>query len=386
MRGRHSGRPVQRGNIHERNIHSVGPLHRIGQYVHTSAHMQAALIEEFGKPLTLQEVSDPSCDDDGVILAVKATGICLSDWHGWMGNDPDIRLPHVPGHEMAGIIVEVGRNIRRWQRGDRVTLPFVNGCGTCPQCRSGNHQVCDFQFQPGFTHWGSFAPYVAIKYADTNLVSLPDEIDFVAAASLGCRFVTSFRAVVAQGRVAAGDWVAVHGCGGIGLSAIMIASAIGATVIAVDVNPETLELARTLGAAHAINARETQGVVEAIREISNGGAHVSIDALGSTVTCVNSIASLRKRGRHVQVGLMVEEHATPPIPMGMVIARELEILGSHGMQAHRYDGMLRMILSGKLNPARLIGRTVTLAESLEVLENMGRFGNTGVTVIDSFEA
>jgi alcohol dehydrogenase len=348
--------------------------------------MRAALIEAFGKPLILADVRDPVCDDDGVILDVKATGICLSDWHGWMGNDPDVRLPHVPGHEMAGVVAEVGRNVRRWKPGDRVTLPFVNGCGTCPQCRSGNHQVCDFQFQPGFTHWGSFAPRVALKYADTNLVSLPDEIDFVAAASLGCRFVTSFRAVVAQGRVRAGDWVAVHGCGGVGLSAVMIASAIGATVIAVDVNPGTLDLARSIGAGHAIDARATPNVPEAIREISGGGAHVSIDALGSTTTCVNSIACLRKRGRHVQVGLMVDEHATPPIPMGLVIGRELELLGSHGMQAHQYDGMLRMILSGRLDPARLIGRRVTLGESLQVLESMGRFGNTGVTVIDRFDA
>jgi len=347
--------------------------------------VKAAVIEEFGKPLILKEVTDPIADENGVVIRVKATGICLSDWHGWMGNDSDVKLPHVPGHEMAGIIEETGKNIRRWKKGDRVTLPFVNGCGACPQCRSGNHQICDFQFQPGFTHWGSFAPFVAIQYADTNLVRLPEEIDFVSAASLGCRFITSFRAVVAQGRVCAGDWVAVHGCGGVGLSAVMIANAIGATVIAVDINHETLKLAKTIGAAYTINGKEIQNVSEAIRDISGGGAHVSVDALGSTVTCINSIKCLRKRGRHIQVGLMVDEHATPPVPMGMVIGRELEILGSHGMQAHKYDGMLQMILSGKLFPKKLIGRTVTLAESMKILENMGKFGNTGVAVIDSFE-
>ena len=185
---------------------------------------------------------------NGVVIEVKANGICRSDWHGWMGHDPDIHLPHVPGHELAGVIAAVGKNVRRWQVGDHVTLPFVCGCGTCPQCLSGNQQVCDHQFQPGFTHWGSFAQYVAIHYADDNLVRLPEEIDFVTAASLGCRFVTSFRGIVDQGRVSAGQWVAVHGCGGVGLSAIMIASAAGAQVLAVDIDDAKLEFARSIGA------------------------------------------------------------------------------------------------------------------------------------------
>lgn len=347
--------------------------------------MRAAVIESFGKPLSIQEVPDPTPDDDGVVIRVKATGICLSDWHGWMGNDPDVTLPHVPGHEMAGVIEETGKNIKRWKYGDRVTLPFVNGCGTCPQCQSGNHQVCDHQFQPGFTHWGSFAPYVALKYADINLVLLPAEIDFISAASLGCRFATSFRAVVAQGRVSPGEWIAIHGCGGIGLSAAMIANASGANVIAVDINPKTLELAKSIGAVVTINANEVENVVEAIKNISGGGAHVSIDALGSTTTCINSISCLRKRGRHVQVGLMVDEHSTPPVPMGQVIANELEILGSHGIQAYKYDDLLQMILSGKLNLKLLIGKTVSLEESLNVLEKLGEFGNVGITVIDRFE-
>ena len=347
--------------------------------------MKAAVYEEFGKPLTIQEVPDPTPDDDGVVVRVKATGICLSDWHGWMGNDPDVTLPHVPGHELAGIIEETGKNIKRWNVGDRITLPFVNGCGSCPQCLSGNHQICDYQFQPGFTHWGSFAPYVALKYADINLVRLPDEIDFVSAASLGCRFATSFRGIVAQGRTSPGDWVAIHGCGGVGLSAVMIANALGANVIAIDINPETLKLARSIGATATINALEVKNVVEAVKGLSHDGVHVSVDALGSNTTCVNSISCLRKQGRHVQIGLMVEEHSTPPVPMGQVIAKELEIRGSHGMQAYKYDEMLQMITSGKLNPKPLIERTISLEESLKVLETMGEFGRVGVTVIDRFE-
>ncbi|MGE5294418.1 MAG: alcohol dehydrogenase catalytic domain-containing protein, partial [Solirubrobacterales bacterium] len=267
--------------------------------------MKAVVFEKFGGPLRIAQVADPAPAEDGVVIRVAASGICRSDWHGWLGHDPDITtLPHVPGHELAGVVEEVGRDVARWKRGDRVTLPFVCGCGTCPQCRSGNHQICDHQFQPGFTAWGSFAQYVAIQYADANLVRLPDEIDFVTAASLGCRFSTSFRAIVSQGRVMPGQWVAVHGCGGVGLSAIMIARALEARVIAVDIDPDVLDLAKKLGAVAAINARENADVARAICEITGCGADVSIDALGSAATCGNSILCLRKHGRHVQVGLL----------------------------------------------------------------------------------
>jgi alcohol dehydrogenase len=300
-----------------------------------------------------------------------------------MGHDADIRVPHVPGHELAGVIESVGAEVGQWQPGDRVTLPFVCGCGRCPQCASGNHQVCDHQFQPGFTHWGSFAEYVAIQYADINLVRLPESVDFVTAASLGCRFATSFRAVVDQGRIARDQWLAVHGCGGVGLSAIMIARAMGARVIAVDIDATTLELARDIGAAACIDATASPDVAGEIRELSGGGAHVSIDALGSPATCFNSIASLRKRGRHVQVGLLALEERDARIPTGLVVANELEILGSHGMQAHRYPQMLEMIVAGTLQPERLIGRTIGLEEAPEALVTMDRFSGVGVTVVET---
>ncbi|NQU67728.1 MAG: zinc-dependent alcohol dehydrogenase family protein [Candidatus Marinimicrobia bacterium] len=346
--------------------------------------MRAAVYNEFQKPLSIQIVPDPTPSEGGVVIRVKATGICRSDWHGWMGHDPDIRLPHVPGHELAGVIEATGKGVVRWNIGDRVTLPFVCGCGNCPQCASRNHQVCDRQFQPGFTHWGSFAEYVAVDYANINLVQLPDEINFVTAASLGCRFVTSFRAIVDQGKVSTGQWIAVHGCGGVGLSAIMIASALGAHVVAVDINEEKLAFARSIGAAVTVNATNTKDVVENIKDITEGGAHVSIDALGSRDTCFNSIASLRKRGKHIQVGLMVGNHSHPAVPMEKIIANELEIIGSHGMQAHKYPAMMAMIQAGKLSPEKLIGKTISLDESLNELANMDNFSGTGVTIIDKF--
>lgn len=346
--------------------------------------MRAAVYSAFEKPLSIQNVPEPTPTDRGVVIRVKATGLCLSDWHGWMGHDPDITLPHVPGHELAGTIEAMGKDVVRWNIGDRVTLPFVCGCGTCPQCASGNQQVCDRQFQPGFTHWGSFAEYVAVDYADVNLVQLPDELDYVTAASLGCRFVTAFRAIVDQGKVSCGQWVAVHGCGGVGLSAIMIANALGANVVAIDIRDEKLEFARSMGAVATINAVKTENVVEDVLDFTQGGAHVSIDALGNPVTCFNSVANLRKRGKHVQVGLMVADHSHPAVPMDKIIANELEILGSHGIQAYRYPEMLAMIQAGKLRPEKLVGKTISLEESLEALVNMANFEGTGVTVINDF--
>jgi alcohol dehydrogenase len=346
--------------------------------------MRAIVYEKFQGPVTVQNVADPTPKSHGVVVQLTATGLCRSDWHGWMGHDPDIELPHVPGHELAGIVAAVGKDVKNFKVGDRVTVPFVCGCGTCPQCHSGNHQVCDHQTQPGFTHWGSFAEYVALDHADINMVKLPDAISDVAAAILGCRFVTSFRAVVDQGMVQGGQFVAVHGCGGVGLSAIMIANALGAQVIAVDINDETLKMASDLGAMATINAASSKDVVGQVRELTQGGAHVSLDALGSQATCFNSIANLRKRGKHVQVGLMTGDHQHPKIPMDKVLANELEIIGSHGMQAFRYEALLQMIQEGKLQPEKLVERTISLEDICSELPIMDSFKNRGVLVVDTF--
>lgn len=343
--------------------------------------MKAAVYEEFQGPVEIREVGEPSPTPTGVVLRVGACGVCRSDWHGWMGNDPDIRLPHVPGHELAGEIVAVGAAVSRFRPGDRVTVPFVAGCGACEQCASGNQQICDRQFQPGFTAWGGFAEYVALEYADGNLVPLPDEIDYVTAASLGCRFATSFRAVVDQGKVADEQWVAVYGCGGVGLSAVMIAAAFGASVVAIDIDEERLALARELGAHTAINSKFGDPS-EAILDLTDGGAHLSIDALGNPDVLISSIGSLRKRGRHIQVGIMEPGAHLSRIPVNRIIGRELEILGSHGMQAHRYTEMLSLIADGQLDPGRLIRRRVPLMGAPDALVEMSNTYYTGVTVID----
>ncbi|MFF5207297.1 zinc-dependent alcohol dehydrogenase family protein [Streptosporangium sp. NPDC000396] len=373
--------------------------------------MRAVVFDAFGSDLQVRQVPTPAPPPGGVVLRVEATGLCRSDWHGWQGHDPDIRvLPHVPGHELAGIVEAVGPGVGSWRAGDRVMVPFVCACGSCTACAAGDQQVCERQTQPGFTHWGSFAEYVAIENAEVNLVALPEEMTFPTAASLGCRFATAFRAVVAVGRVRPGEWVAVHGCGGVGLSAVMIAAAAGARVIAVDVSPQALELARRFGAAACVtgaasaevplaspdapapgdaapslpapHARDPRsagggpGVAADIRDLTGGGAHVSIDALGSPGTCASSIESLRRRGRHVQIGLLPGLTA---LPMNRVIGYELELLGSHGMAAHAYPAMLEMVAAGLLRPDLLITRTIGLDEAGPALAAIGSV--PGVTMI-----
>ncbi len=346
--------------------------------------MKAIVYDEFEGPIKLQDVADPSPDPYGAVIEVKATGLCRSDWHGWMGHDPTINLPHVPGHEFSGVVMEVGQYVTAFKVGDRVTMPFVCGCGNCHECLSGNHQVCDNQFQPGFTAWGSFAHYVAIKFADTNLVRLPKTINHVTAASLGCRFATSFRAVVDQGRVREGQWVAVFGCGGVGLSAIMIAASLGAQVIGIDINNDALSMAKAVGAHTIINAHENLEVVAMVKSLSSGGVHVSLDALGEASILYNAIASLRKRGKHVQVGIMAPSQNLAPIPIDKIIAGELEIYGSHGMQAYRYKQMLEMIIEGKLAPEKLIHATLSLDKVISALPELDKFNMPGISVIDKF--
>lgn len=348
--------------------------------------MRAVQFQTYGGALDLVDLAEPAAPDDGAVIRVEATGICRSDWHGWHGHDPDITVPHVPGHEFAGVVHAVGRSVRRWHGGERVTAPFVCGCGTCGSCARGDQQVCEQQTQPGFTHDGSFAEYVVVRHADVNLVRLPDSVSAVGAAALGCRFATAYRAVVQQGRPVPGQWVAVHGCGGVGLSAIMIAVATGARVVAVDVSADALALALELGAEASINPytitdRDDGGrpgdiaggavlVGAAVRELTCGGVSVSIDALGSLSTCAASVHGLARRGRHVQVGLLPRALGVPPIPMDLVIGTELEIVGSHGMAAHAYPPMLAALEAGTLRPDRLVTRRVGLADIPEVLGEM----------------
>jgi alcohol dehydrogenase len=346
--------------------------------------MRAVIFEEFGVLPEVCEVPDPVPSAAGVVVRVEATGLCRSDWHGWLGHDAGIRLPHVPGHELVGVIDAVGPDVRRFTVGERVTVPFVCACGDCPECAGGNGQVCRNQTQPGFTHWGSFAERVALHNADVNLIRVPDDLDAGAAALLGCRFATSYRGLVHQARLAAGETLVVVGCGGVGLSAVMIGRALGVTVIAVDISAAALETAARVGATHTVDSAGLgdADVVALVRALTPGGAgaQVSVDALGRENTVGIAIRSLAIRGRHVQIGLLAED---PRVPLGVVIAGELTVLGSHGMPAHDYPELLALVASGRLRPQDLISARIALDDAPAALAALsGAHPPAGVTLIE----
>jgi len=318
-------------------------------------------------------------------VRVKACGVCRSDWHAWTGADSDVSAPHVPGHEFAGVVEEIGTDCRRFKRGDRVTAPFILACGQCPDCVGGDPTVCNNQHVVGFSSWGAFAERIAVPRADFNLVHLPETIAFTAAAGMGCRLTTSFRAVVDRAKLQPGEWLAIHGAGGVGLSALMIGAAIGASVLAIDVNEEALKLARALGATKTLNVTDIADVGAAVREATNGGAHVSLDALGITATFHNSIRGLRKLGRHVQIGMPLGRHAEPTVPLlELVYSRQIAIMGTRGIPASRFPALFEMIAAGRIDPATLVTHTISLEEAGAALEAMNRYSGVGITVIDRF--
>ena len=343
--------------------------------------MRAVVFDAYGQEPVVRPVPEPDCPSGAVVVAVRATGVCRSDWHAWRGHDPVV-LPHVPGHEFAGEVVRVGEGVTGVAVGQRVTAPFVCGCGVCDLCRSGDAQVCPDQYQPGFSGPGSFAEQVMVPAADTNVVRLPDELGFVEAAALGCRFATAYRAVQAHGRIMPGRWLAVFGCGGVGLSAVSVGRALGARVVAVDVSAAALERATALGSEATVDAADLDAAVEQVRTLTGGGAHVGIDAIGSPLVAAASVRSLRRRGRHVQVGLLLGDDAATALPMDRVVAHELEVIGSHGMAAVDYPAMLDLVGRGLLDPRALVGRVIGLDEAGAALAAMDHPGPPGLTVVE----
>jgi alcohol dehydrogenase len=399
--------------------------------------MNAAVYHSFGGPIRVETVSRPTtAPSEGVIIQVMASGVCRSDWHGWKGHDSDIiqhGLPFCPGHECSGIVVHVGAKVQRMTRGDRVAVPFILSCGTCRFCAPPHCQptICKRQQQPGFTQWGSYAEYLVIPHADRNLRILPDAVSFVQAAALGCRFTTAYRAVVQQGRLGRGgssgldrgkekshrtsnledeakvESIAIFGCGGVGLSCIMIAAALApknCRIIAIDVSLAALDKSRSLGATHTVqvptlaskddvSATEEEGratIKQQLREQvcrltrEGDGADLSIDAAGFAATSEHAVWCTRPGGRMVQVGLPIG-HGVPEIPMGRVVGKELELVGSHGFAATDLLHLLDMVAQGQLDPSRLVEREVSLTEGCRVLEAMDHSSPLGIVVITDFE-
>ncbi|WP_435196510.1 zinc-dependent alcohol dehydrogenase family protein [Natronomonas sp. EA1] len=355
--------------------------------------MRAVVFHGPGEPLTVEEVDRPDCDPEGVVVETEACGVCRSDWHAWQGDWSWIGVMSTPGlifgHEPVGRIVEVGENVSGFSEGDRVTNPFNLADGTCHRCKQGHQNTCERSVPMGFVEFskGAFAEEYPVRYADTNLVKIPDGVDPVDVAGLGCRFATAFHGIAHRVDIAPGDWVAVHGCGGVGLSAIHVADALGANVIAVDVKQAALDKAVELGADETVTVDEVQDVPQAVKKHTprSRGADVSVDALGIAATCRNSINSIGKGGQHLQIGLTTsEEEGEVSLPVDQIVFDEREFLGSYGMPAHEYDEIFRMMATGKLSPGKIVSETISLDEVPDTIASMGEYDTVGIPVCNSF--
>jgi alcohol dehydrogenase len=345
--------------------------------------MRAAVLRAYRADLAIEAVPEPACPEDGVVLQVLACGVCRSDWHGWVGEHPRVKPGQILGHEYCGIVAEAGPRAR-WVPGDRVIAPFILACGECPSCQAGEQGVCPNQKLPGFAQPGAYAERLAVPHAH-NLVRLPEGMAPALAAGLGCRVTTAWHALTGRAAVRAGEWVAVHGTGGIGLSVLILGKAIGARVAVTDIVPEKLALARRLGADAAIDARAGDAA-EAIREVTAGGAHVSIEALGTEATTAASIRCLRPLGRHVQVGMPVGHTANMTLPMNLVYMGQLALFGTRGMPPWRYPSLLSLIEGGRVDLSPLLGREIALSGATAALRAMDGPAPPGVAVITDFAA
>jgi len=343
--------------------------------------MRAALLRAYGEDLSVETVAEPVCPEDGVVLRVLACGVCRSDYHGWSGEHARVKPGQILGHEYCGEVVAAGPRAG-WKAGDRVLAPFILACGSCPACQSGQSNTCPDQKLPGFTQAGAYAEYVAVPFAH-NLTRLPDSLTPALAAGLGCRVTTAWHALTGRAALQAGEWLAVHGTGGVGLATLLLGRALGARVIVVDVVAEKLSHAMGLGAEAAVDARKGN-VAARIVEITGGGAHVSVEALGIALTTNASIECLRPLGRHVQVGMPTGHSARMEINMNAVYMRNLALYGTRGMPAWRYPSLLGLIEAGRVDIRPMVARQIPLSGASAELRAFGGPTPPGVAVITDF--
>ena len=348
---------------------------------------RAAILKEYDTPLEVEEVESVTPDPDGIVVESDAVGICRSDWHAWKGHWPSVPTgDHILGHEPAGTVTAVGDDVEKFSVGDEVGIPFNIGCGHCDYCWSGDSHLCSNGLSLGFTEelLGAFASEFAIPHADFNANHLPKGMTAIEMAGLGCRFATSYHGLAHKTDVQAGDWIVVHGCGGIGLSAVNIGAALGANVIAVDLEEDPLEMAGELGATATLNASEID-IPKAVKDITDGGADISVEALGVPETFRNSLESLAPMGTVLQIGMTTgEDDGEYPLPVDDVVNTELEVVGVKGMPPSRYSELLGLIAGGKVSPAALVTREVSLEEVSERLAAMDNYDTLGIEVVTEF--
>lgn len=355
--------------------------------------MRAVVAEQLRQPMEVMDIPIPDIGDDDILVRTSASGICRTDWHVWNGDwtwgGLKLPLPITLGHEIGGVVDRVGANVTRFKAGMRVCVPFNFADGDCPYCRKGLSNLCDNPAW-GFTTPGSggFAQFARVPNADLNCVALPANVTEKDGAALGCRYMTSFRAVRSRARVQGGETVVVVGDGGVGRSAVEIAVAMGALVVAIDTKDSALEASRALGASYTINSSglTPEEVRESLNKlIGSRGADVAIDAMGGQNSTLSSLHTLAKGGRLCVAGLTTQDDKGEiTLPIDQVVFKEWSLVGTLGNPHADYPELLRLVDSGKLQPSKLITEEVGLEDVQSVFDRLVTFETEGFVVVTNF--
>lgn len=340
--------------------------------------MKAARLVEIGKPLQLSEIETPTPGPGDVLVRIRAAGICHSDVHYRAGTSGVGPLPQTLGHEVSGVIEEVGENVTGLRPGDRVCLHYLLSCGQCHFCRTGHEQFCPEGKMIGKHVDGGFAEYIAVPAR--NAVSLPAEVSFEHGAVLMCSSSTSFHAL-RKSRLQPGETVAVFGAGGLGMSAIQLARTMGALqVYAVDINEKKLALAESFGAV-PVNASQGDPV-ETIRSLTGGrGVDVAIEVIGLRQTMEQAVRCLAVLGRAALAGI-----SDRPFEIDSyrdLLGREAEVIGCSDHTLRELEILVEYVRQGRLNLDHVVARSVPLEAGAinAAMDALEQFGGEVRTVV-----
>ncbi len=312
--------------------------------------MKAAVFYEPDQPLKVEEVPTPEPGVGEILVKVAACGVCHTDLHYIDHGIPTFKKPPmILGHECSGTVAGIGEGVGNWKIDDRVLLPAVLSCGTCKMCRMGRENICDNMRMFGNHVDGAYAEYVLAPAKDA--LPVPEEVPLIEGSIIADAISTPFHAVVNRGNVKAGDWVAIFGCGGVGINCVQVAAAVGASVIAIDMVPEKLEIAKSLGAQATINPNEVERVDKEIRKITGGGVDVAFEAIGNPRTIEAAYSTIRKGGLCVVVGYT---HKTVDLPASKLMFFEQAIIGSLGCRPVDYPRIIELARTGAIKVKELV--------------------------------
>jgi len=328
--------------------------------------VKAAVFHETGQPLAITEVPDPSAGPGEVLIEIAGCGLCHTDLHYLDHGVKTFKAPPIIlGHEPAGTIVVLGEGVADFSVGDRVLIPAVLSCGRCAYCRQGRESLCDRMIMLGNHIDGAYAERIALPASE--LIAVPDELSLEQVCVVADAVSTPYHAVKDRGRVRPGDTVAVVGCGGVGLNVVQCAVLAGGHVIAVDLSDERLELARTLGAAEAINPKQVERVDKYVKKLTGGGVDVAFEAIGTPDTIRLGFDLLRRGGRLCVIGFSPDD---VPLSAAKIMFYELEVVGSLGCGGSLYPEILDLVREGRLNLDPIVSGTLPLSEINDGFDHM----------------